>query len=368
MAVKVMLTISLLTGGGAERVVSVWANELVERGYDVSILLASRSEKEYPLSKQVKVHTIAPTFQEYKKLHWLKRLAQRRRILRDVKPNYLISFLPYIQILSMLTAFGLGIKRIETVRISPWHASMNQNIGKWLWRLCFVTGYKTILQSSDQASFFSKYIQKKSIVIPNPLSEIWLSNYKKRQALRVRRFIAAGRISQQKNYAMMIQAFAMACSTHTGDERHNDLILDIFGSEDGLGTKHLKDMIMSLNMEGKITFRGRTMELHQEYLDSDIFLMTSDYEGMPNALAEAMASGLICISTDCKTGPRDLIDDGVNGFLVPVGDVDAMAQAISRAIDMPMELRDKMSASAREKVLKLCSCENSVNKLCSILK
>ena len=87
MAVKVMLTISLLTGGGAERVVSVWANELVERGYDVSILLASRSEKEYPLSKQVKVHTIAPTFQEYKKLHWLKRLAQRRRILRDVKPN-----------------------------------------------------------------------------------------------------------------------------------------------------------------------------------------------------------------------------------------------------------------------------------------
>ena len=91
--------------------------------------------------------------------------------------------------------------------------------------------------------------------------------------------------------------------------------------------------------------------------------MSSDYEGMPNALAEAMATGLVCISTDCRTGPRDLIKDGENGFLVPVGNVEAMTDSIKRVASLDADAIERIGREARLYVTDLCGRENSLNKL-----
>ena len=95
--------------------------------------------------------------------------------------------------------------------------------------------------------------------------------------------------------------------------------------------------------------------------------MCSDFEGLPNALMEAMASGLICISTNCKTGPADLIDNGKNGFLIKVGDVNEMSKTMKEVLDMPLKIRQDISKNARNKILRHCSKENSVEKLMKIL-
>ena len=120
-------------------------------------------------------------------------------------------------------------------------------------------------------------------------------------------------------------------------------------------------------MSKNIFLPGRTNRIEEEYRNNDIFLMTSDYEGMPNTLAEAMASKLVCIATDCKTGPRDLIDDGINGFLVPVGDETQLQDKMEYVLTLSREKRDDIASSARKKILSYCSKENSVQKLIDML-
>ena len=365
MSLKIMLTTSVLTGGGAERVVSVWASELAEKGYDISLLLAGRTENEYSLSDKVKVYTIAPTYSAYQNMSKIQKILGRHSVLKSVRPDYLISFLPHIQVLSLFTSVGLGIKRIETVRISPWHAEYNHGLNKILWKLCFETGSGIIIQSKDQAGYFRKAVQKKCVVIPNPISEIYETHYKKVFQDNVTTLIAAGRLTEQKNYPMMIDAFALAMGQM---QMANKPILKIFGAEDSPDyTEKLRAYIKEKGMDKYVHLMGRSSHIEDEYANADVFLMSSDFEGMPNALAEAMASKLVCISTDCKTGPRDLIDHGQNGYLVPVGDATAMAEAIRKVCIMSKQQRMDIGDLARGKIMTYCSQENSIEKICDLL-
>ena len=116
---KVMLTITSLGGGGAERVVTVWANQLHKAGCDVSVLTYGRKDGEYSLDADIPVHTVAQNKAEYLALGYFSRLRRMREILKKEKPDVLINFLPRMQIWMMLASFGLRVKRIETVRVSP---------------------------------------------------------------------------------------------------------------------------------------------------------------------------------------------------------------------------------------------------------
>ena len=187
-------------------------------------------------------------------------------------------------------------------------------------------------------------------------------SYREEISQEVVNFIAAGRIDSQKNYPMMIDAFSRVV------KQYPNVKLRIFGKGSDAYTQSLRDRINALGMQNHIMLMGRSSQMNEEYKKSDVFLMSSDYEGLPNALMEAMASRLICISTDCKTGPRDLIEENVNGYMVPVGDSKALADAIVKVINMPYEERVAMADAARHKIMTYCSEENSLNKLCSILK
>lgn len=361
MSKKILLAIGQLSGGGAERVVSVWANLLCKCGYDVSILVLHREQDEYLVDNAVRVIAVKPTREEYLRMSFLARYMNMRHILKEIAPDYVISFLPTMQIWMMLVSVGMKHRRIETIRINPWRAHLRGRLGSFLWHKCYDTAYKIVLQATDQKDFYSVENQEKCVLIPNTLSPLYLGHYKSAISKCATKFIAVGRIDPQKNYPLLIQAFALVC------KKQPELHLRIFGRGAETYVKHIESLIASLGMQNNIFLMGRTAHIEEEYKKSDVFLMTSDYEGLPNALMEAMASRLVCISTDCKTGPKDLIVDGETGFLIPVGNVGQCAAAIERTQSMGTAEREIMGNAARQFILDYCSEEHSTAKLVKLL-
>jgi len=359
---KVMIAVTTLSGGGAERVVSVWANQLAAAGYDTALLVYGRVENEYRISENVRVKTVAATYKEYKSLGHFKRLNRMRDILKEEKPDVLISFLPRMQIWMMMASFGIKLRRVETVRVSPWEIYKNNRIEHFLWMLCYHRADATIFQTAEQGEYFSKTIRERGVVIPNPIASQYCENPKQNYSDSAVRFVAAGRIAEQKNYPVMIEAFGIA------HRERPDLRLSIYGTGDKTYMDAIQQRIDERGLSSVITMHGRTNDTLSVLQQSDAFLMTSDFEGMPNALVEAMAVGLPCISTNCRTGPRDLIDHGENGFLVSTGDAEAIAEAVLCAASMDSEHAEQMGRKAREKVLVLCSESNSLEKLIKLIE
>ena len=359
---KILIAVSSLGGGGAERVATVWASQLAECGYDVSIYVTSRIADEYPLSDKVTVYAGGQTRGEYLSKSYFRRFRNVCSILKKIDPDYIVSFLFNTRIWMMFGSMGLRAKLIDTVRISPWVYDSYKFPARILSQMSYDVSRKIIVQASDQKDWFSERNQKKCVLVPNPISPLYKTNYKEYISQEVVNFIAAGRIDPQKNYPMMIDAFASVV------KQYPNIKLRIFGKGKDDYTQKLQDQINSLGMQESIFLMGRSSEIHIEYKKSDVFLMTSDFEGLPNSLMEAMASRLICISTDCKTGPRDLIDHNENAFMVPVGDSKALAQSIVNVMNMTYEERVAMADKARAKIMSYCSEENSLKRLCSVFK
>jgi len=169
--------------------------------------------------------------------------------------------------------------------------------------------------------------------------------------------IAVGRIAKQKNYELMITAMTKVLKAYPS------VVLDIFGCDEERLQHDLQEMVDSNGMHGRIVFCGRSKNIFQEYLKHDIFLLSSDYEGVPNSLLEAMACKLVCVSTNCRTGPEDLIENGINGYLVPLNNSEAFADTVLSALQMSKESRAIMGNNARIKVLSYCSAESSIQTL-----
>ena len=131
--------------------------------------------------------------------------------------------------------------------------------------------------------------------------------------------------------------------------------------------RNMKDYSTAL-MWSRVFLMGKSSTMHLEMKKHDAFLMSSDYEGMPNALLEAMVIGLIAVSTDCRTGPKDIIDHGVNGYLTPVGNADEMAKHILHLTDMTAEEISAMARDGQRKVADLCDDKKSFDTLIRLIE
>lgn len=162
-------------------------------------------------------------------------------------------------------------------------------------------------------------------IIPNPISNVFFecNHVYKENILEI---TAMGRLSEQKNFSLLIN---VAKIVHRD---YPDVHFSIYG--DGPLREELQKKITNDNLNGIVTLQGRTNNAQKVLNAADVFIMTSNYEGMPNALLEAMAVGLPCISTDCPTGPAEIIDNGINGILVPVNNEAALTKAIEKYIEM----------------------------------
>lgn len=358
---KICIAIHGLAHAGAERVAASWGNYLASQGYSVSIIVYAHTEDTYDLDGHVRVVPLAATREQYFQMPKGRQLSRMRRIVRQEKPQILISFLPKMQISMMLATLGMRIKRIETIRNNPW---VDTDVAgkRFLWNMCFRRSDRILVQTEEQSLYFSKRMRKKCVVISNPISRDFSERQKEHCGDEPCKFVAVARINTQKNYPMMIRAFAQAA------QKNSSCTLDIFGGGIPEKTQEIQKMISQLGLEKQIRLCGWRRDISEALTQYDAFLMSSNYEGMPNALAEAMATGLVCLSTDCKTGPKDMIEHGRNGLLAKTGDMQAFAQGIETILHMNREERAAMGMEARKKILEMCSEENTLARLKQLIE
>ena len=322
---KIVFTILSLGFGGAERVVSVLANELIKE-HDVTIVLTYKEPVQaYKLDERISVvpinttGKIVPTWKAF------------RKFCKKEKPDAVIAFMTDTGILSAIALAGTGIPVFTSERNDPNVKAMQpskklQLLNKFA--PFFTAGY--VFQSEGARAFFPKKIQKKSCIILNPLNADKLPE-RDEQAVD-NRIVSVGRLTEQKNQKMLINAFARS----TAAENHT---LHIYG--DGNLREALATQIAALGMEGKIILEGNSAHVHEDIKNAKLFAFTSDYEGLPNALMEAMAIGLPCISTDCSPGgARMLIEDGENGILIPCGDEERLTKEFNDLLPDVDRLKD----------------------------
>ena len=320
---KICFIIPYVGGGGAERVVSVLTSELAEQGYDVVLVKYYECENEYPVSSAVKVSTlVAGGEAEYQKLSYAMRIKKLRQILCKEAPKYVIPFLPHVSRHAFFATLGMNCKMIQTIRIAPW-VSPASKLLRFFRDLLIACSYSTFVQTQSQKAYFPKWMHKKIAVIPNPVSKTMLEA-EWSSVDELTQVMAVGRLSSQKNFKLAIDAVRMLreCGYHT--------VLNIYG--EGEQRQELQTYIDSIGASQYCYLRGRSNNMIAEYCSNHIFFLSSDFEGMPNALMEALAVGMPCVSTDCETGPADLL--GVErGLLVPVNDLKQAYSALKKMID-----------------------------------
>lgn len=300
---KYFLYTSVLFGGGAERVLCELANNLSKKN-DVTLIASYQSETEYYICDQVKKIYIDDRIENKSSI---KQIIRLRSIIQETKPDAVISFLPFPNFKMLIATIGLKTKKIISVRNDP-NREYPTSIMRHLAFLLYKLADGVVFQTKDAQDFFPEKIRNKSKVIMNQVD----NEFFKTSQISEDYYVATGRLNKQKNYEMMISAFAKFV------QRFPDEKLYIYGEGDE--RKSLEKLITQLNVEKNIFLKGTTSNIPDVLSHAKAFILTSDFEGMPNGLLEAMAVGLPCISTDCPAGgPKEIIETGINGLLIPIG-------------------------------------------------
>jgi len=334
---RLTLIISSLSLGGAERVLSILANYWAGKGHVVTVVtLGSRSHDWYTLHPDI--IRLELDLLSYSKhyghaiVHNLGRILRLRAGIRGSRPDMVISFMDRTNVLTLLATRGLGIPVIVSERTDPRHHSIGRawnTLRSWIYRYADAV----ILQSdSIRAWANEKRLGHLVHVIPNPIDAKITSSppiEKNRNAKYT--VVAMGRLTQSKRFDLLLDAFAL-CRT-----ANPDWSLLLIG--DGVERQRLESRARKLGVEKVTTFTGQVRDPSPLLRGADIFVMTSEYEGFPNALLEAMACGLPAIACDCPSGPRDIIREGVDGFLVRPNDVVGLATAMDQLMKDPNQLR-----------------------------
>lgn len=316
---KICVFIPSLEYGGAERVASYIANYLGDKNYEVTLFTTRKSEKEYILSDNV--HRIISNNKN-----------EIYRILKELKPEIaIVVFAP--QIISLYRILKkLRIKWITSERNDP-----NNFAGKRITKICYqyllTKADGVVFQTSQAKNYYKGRIRGYEKIIYNPLDLTKFPDSVSGMKRNV--IINVGRLHPQKNQKLLIKAFKSIY------ERHPDYKLEIYGEGELRAT--LQTQIDSLDLSSVVKLMGSRADVLDCVKSGNIFVLTSNFEGMPNALIEAMALGIPVISTDCPCGgPRELIRDHKNGTLVPIEDENNLVSAIEELI-ISSELREQYS-------------------------
>ncbi len=313
-----------LAAGGAERVIVQLMNNWVDHGNKCSLILLDKKERFYPTDKRIDIYEIGVRSKN-RAVDKLKRYSSVRKLVKEIKPDVVLSMPEEIGIYVIAALLGTKIPIVVSERNNPW-VMPDKKITRALRKILYPFADGFVFQTRQAASFFSSKIQKKGIVLPNPLdlSRIPESYTGEREKI----IVSAGRIEKQKNFPLLIDAFADFYKTH------NDYKLVIYG--EGRLRHSLEEYAATKLPENAWELPGRVSDLPDRVNKASAFVLSSDYEGVPNVLIEALAMGVPCVSTDCAPGgAAELIENGVNGFLVPVGDSNSLGEKLSQIIDNP---------------------------------
>lgn len=350
-ALRYLFITRTLTGGGAERFVATFASFMADQGYDVHILSYEISEKDYPLSSNVKRH-VMPFVADNLPGKFL-RMFRMLQSLTEIKADVLIPFIDSVVYCTYLVNLLLRKKFVFTVRNSPWQVAdgpMPRHIAK--------TADAVMLQNREQAEFYPESYASRMYIVPNPVAAKFRTCRKEQYAPQLTKLCAVGRLHPQKNFPLLLSAVKELRS------RYPEICLQIYG--EGEEREKLEALIAQEGLSEVCYLMGRTSNVEAVLKETDLFVMSSDYEGMPNALIEALAMGVPCISSDCRTGPKSLIQEGKTGLLFQTGNLDSLTEKMSWALQHPAEM-NQMGRSAREDVLNTYKIEKTLSSFLTMI-
>ncbi|MBQ2936152.1 MAG: glycosyltransferase [Lachnospiraceae bacterium] len=340
---RIVFHLNCLERGGAERVVTNLSGQFAEHGYEVYIATEWQGEDEYEINPKVKRVHVGLTEKQAEKgrpAMFLARIMNLRKFLKEVKPDVVIAFARKANYRALTATIGTKIPVLISVRINPigYYDFLSDKIQI---PLLFPRAAGCVFQTPDQRDFFPEFIRKKSKIILNPISTKFIGNPIPEK--REKTVVHSGRLVDFKNQPMLIRAFAKV------HEKHPEYVLKIFGPDSFDGTKEkLEALIKEMHAGDYVKLMGGSDQLEKDMINGAVAAFSSDYEGMPNAMLEAMALGLPVVATDCPPGgPRMVITQEENGLLVPVGDEEALAVAVNRLIEEP-EFAKKLGENASQ--------------------
>lgn len=320
MSPKIYFTIGTMSSGGAERVVSIISNYLIDRGYDVTILMWLHCPVFYNLNKKIKIIDIE---KECGSSNIIRKAIFFRNFIKRNKPDLLLSFLAKINILALLSCVSIPVKIIVCERNDPRFVPFSKVL-RLTRNVTYYLADGILTQTHNNKKYFSNKIQHRISVIYNPIN---LNQDLVGSALalqKAKKIVAVGRLVDQKNHEMLIKAFSSFLKTHP------DYDLYIYG--EGPNLTKLENLAYELGIGTHVIFPGNKKEIFHEISDAEIFVQTSKFEGMPNTLIEAMCLGLPCISTKVS-GATDLIKHGANGFLVDIDDSNSLEHYMLKIVN-----------------------------------
>ena len=338
--IHIAMLIGSLTKGGAERVLVNLADYFAEKGYPVTMVTQYQKENEYPLNEKVKrvISDITPEETTGSRIvNFVRRFRKLRKIWKSEKPDVILSFIGKNNMMAILTSRFLKIPVAVSVRADPAQEYYNT----WMRvaaRHLFAKADGVILQTRQCFDFFPEKVRDKAVILKNPVSPVFFRE--RYEGEREKTIVAVGRIDENKNHEMLIKAFAGIA------EEFPDYKLIIYG--DGECRDRLIKMTEELGYADRILLPGSVDHVAEAIYRTRVFVLPSNTEGVPNTLIEAMLMGLTVIATDCPCGgPADLIEDGVNGILTPVGEVKTMKENL-RYLIKNLQISDEMGSEARK--------------------
>lgn len=300
--------------GGAERVIVTLANAFVSDGYIVSLVTTNKEHNDYCIDPLIE-RQVALSNASNVITRTIDRIKQLRQYVRLFNPNCIISFssIPNIQIL--IATIGLNVRVIISERTDPSRYPTN-SIAKKLRLMLYPMADKIVFQTNEAKNYFPEKIRDKGVVIFNPIRDDLPSPY---TGIRENRIIGIGSLGEQKNWIIALKAAEIFFKNFP------NYTFDIFG--EGPDREYLQEYIaQSPDLRERVYLRGFSHNVVKEMNAARMYISSSKYDGIPNSMLEALATGVPTIYTDCPVGgPREFITTGQNGFLVPVGDVDALA-------------------------------------------
>ena len=320
---KLAFFIGGLSGGGAERVVCNLSNYLVLSGHEIDIMTVG-DDSDYGLDSRIRRITLLRKKEINNKcIGFARRFIRFIRYLHQERRDVFIVMLPATTILLLKFRFLVKGKIIASERSYPTNYSIKDQ--RQLKRLAKRADF-WVFQTTGAQRWYKSYLgDANTAIIPNPINECFVRPLY--MGVRKKQIITAGRLNRVKNHQLLLRAFSRISRLHP------DYSLTIYG--DGALKNDLISEAKHLGIAQKVLFPGFA-DWGELSKDASMFVLSSDLEGMPNALMEAMALGIPCISTDCDGGgARSLIEDGVNGLLVPKNDIEAMTAAMDMLLTHP---------------------------------
>lgn len=335
---KIAILMGTLQIGGAERVATTLASYLSNHNVDTYLISFANEESSYTLDSKINFIKNKGNMN----LNRIKGIRQRIKfmfnILDEIKPDLVFTMFWNINLYALVYKI-FGKNRIKLISSEGANPNQIKEIKKLLNNISSKYSDGFIFQTERAKACYSRKVQEKCIVIHNAIGNPNINKVHKEVIMSEKMITTMGRLEYQKAHDVMMKA----CAPVLRDNPEYKLV--IFG--EGSLRSELENLIKELDMQHNIFLPGSTQNAIYEVAKSQIFLLTSRYEGMPNALMEAMALGIPCVSTNCDMGPAELIRDGIDGYLVPVDDINSITQKV-RILLSDEQLRERISENCKK--------------------